>query len=200
MNENLVRASLVTAPTVEPVSIAEAKAHCRVNTTSEDDLISALITAARMHVEATTKRALCTQTWDFKLDDFCEWVFEVPKPPLQTVTFIKYVDANGTLQTWSSSAYQSTAPAGPYAERGRIMPVLGGAWPIARPDTFDAFQIRVACGYGAAAAVPQPLKNAILFRVLEMYERRSEVLTGTIKSQNVIASDALCSPFICERW
>jgi uncharacterized phiE125 gp8 family phage protein len=200
MNGNVVRASLVTAPTEEPVSLDEAKAHCRINTTSEDDLILALIIAARTQVEAKTERALVTQVWDFKLDDVWDYVFDVPKPPLQTISFVKYVDYSNVVQTLSSSLYQFSAPSGPHAERGRLMPVLGAFWPIARPDTFDAYTIRAVCGYGLATAVPQPLKNAILFLVAEMYDRRSESYTEHIKSQNFLASDALCAPFVCPRW
>ena len=54
---------LVTAPTEEPVSLAEAKLHLRVDYTNDDVLIGALITAARQHAENDTRRALVTQTW-----------------------------------------------------------------------------------------------------------------------------------------
>jgi uncharacterized phiE125 gp8 family phage protein len=43
--------AVATPPVVEPVSVTEAKAHCRVDTTTDDAYIAALITAAREYVE-----------------------------------------------------------------------------------------------------------------------------------------------------
>ena len=50
-------------PAVEPVSLAEATAHLRVETDDENDLISSLIVNARQQVEAATGLALITQGW-----------------------------------------------------------------------------------------------------------------------------------------
>ena len=54
---------LTTAPAVEPISLAEAKAHLRLDASDEDALLTALITAARMFVERTLGVALITQSW-----------------------------------------------------------------------------------------------------------------------------------------
>ena len=59
---------LVTAPAAEPLTLAEAKLHLRVDDTADDALIGALITAARQHAEHDTRRALVTQTWKLALD------------------------------------------------------------------------------------------------------------------------------------
>jgi len=55
--------TLIAGPGEEPVSLAEAKAWCRIDGTDEDALVAALIAAARLQVESLTGRALVTQSW-----------------------------------------------------------------------------------------------------------------------------------------
>ena len=78
--------TVVTAPTVEPISLAEAKQHLRFESTVEDALISALIVAARKHCETATRRAFVTQTLRLTRDTFPTWKecyqFRLPQPPL----------------------------------------------------------------------------------------------------------------------
>ncbi len=56
-------AILLTAPAVEPVSLAEAKAFLRVEHNDDDGVIEALALASRIHVESRTRRALISQSW-----------------------------------------------------------------------------------------------------------------------------------------
>ena len=53
-------AFLLKAPAVEPLSLAEAKAFLRVETSDDDEVIGTLIAGSRIHVEAQTRRALIT--------------------------------------------------------------------------------------------------------------------------------------------
>ena len=55
--------TLIAGPGEEPVTLAEAKAFCRIDGSDEDALMSARIAAARLQVESLTGRALVTQTW-----------------------------------------------------------------------------------------------------------------------------------------
>ena len=61
-------AALITGPALEPVSLADVKAHLRVDTDDEDALLTAAIVSARVHVEAVTRRVLIEQSWRVYLD------------------------------------------------------------------------------------------------------------------------------------
>jgi uncharacterized phiE125 gp8 family phage protein len=194
--------SLVTSPPVEPISLAEAKAHLRVEHDSEDVLIDIIIGAARGAAEEYTQRALVTQTWDLKLDGFDD-VIEVPRPPLQAITSVKYVDQNGTLQTLSAATdYQVDLPDGPYAQPGRIMPAYQMTWPIAR-KVFNAIEVRFVAGYGFAADVPKQIKQAMLLIIGHLYENREMVATLERGGQVVevpLSSRWLLDPFYAGRF
>jgi uncharacterized phiE125 gp8 family phage protein len=90
---------LITAPKTEPISLVEAKLHLRVTTNDDDTLISSLIKAARQSAENFTNRALASQVLELILDDFPEKEIILPKPPVETVTSIKYTDCEGVEST-----------------------------------------------------------------------------------------------------
>ena len=59
---------LTTPPVVEPLSLAEAKAHLRVPHADDDAYISTLIVSARLRVERQTGLRLITQNWSQFMD------------------------------------------------------------------------------------------------------------------------------------
>ena len=81
--------TLTTPPATEPITLAEANLHLKVDTTDDDSLITRLIAAARARAEWHTGRAFITQTWTLHLDAWpaCG-IIELPLPPLQSVTSI----------------------------------------------------------------------------------------------------------------
>ena len=164
--------TLVTAPAVEPVTLAEAVGHMRVDITDDDTYITALIVAARMIAEERTGRAIITQTWDYVLDDFPHGdVMSLRKPKLQTVTSIKYTDSDSVERTMPATDYLVDANSSP----GRIVLKFAKIWPTVILQPASAVRIRMVVGYGLAIAVPQPLKQAILFLVAHWYENRQPV-------------------------
>lgn len=175
--------SLYAAPTLEPVDLDEAKAHCNVDVNDDDELIRGLIAAARQTVETHTRRALCEQTWDLKLDTFtdCHYYEDgaivLPFPPVSSITSITYLDTSGDSQTWSSSLYRTDLPSGPHASRARITPAFGVYWPSSY-SVISAVTIRFVCGYGDANDVPEPLKAAIKMLVSHWYRQREPVTVG----------------------
>jgi uncharacterized phiE125 gp8 family phage protein len=63
---------IITQPSIEPVTLAEAKLHLKEDLVSVDNdaRISALISAARQAVEHSMGRAIMLQTLETTLDEF----------------------------------------------------------------------------------------------------------------------------------
>lgn len=183
--------SLVTAPTTEPLTVQEVKDHLRILDSDEDSLLYTYITAARQFVENQTRRALITQTWDLKLDEFPKFdeVIELPKSPIQSVTSITYTDENGDSQTLSTAIEDLTSiPA-------RLTPAYQLDWPTTR-DIINAVTIRYVAGYGDSASdVPMALRHAIKLCIGHLYENR-ETSTTLSLSEVPLAFNALIAPYI----
>lgn len=163
---------LITAPTAEPVTLTEAKAHLRVIGTDDDAYITTLIVAARQAAEHITGRALMPQTWELALNAFeCE--MKLPKPPIASVTSVKYLDAAGTLQTLSATDYELND----YKEPAEIIRPFLTIWPVTQQHE-NAVKIRYVAGYANAAAVPQEIKSWMLLRIGMLYENRESVIAG----------------------
>ncbi len=168
---------LKTAPSVEPVTAAEAKAHARVDITDDDTLITALIVAARRWCEQFTRRAFITQTWELYLDGF-PTEFRLPYPPLQSITKIDYTDLDGATQTLATTEYTVDAK----SEPGRVVEAWQKTWPATR-DVPNAVIAEFKAGYGdAAASVPEQAKLAIKMLVAHLYENRESTAPAMIHS------------------
>lgn len=160
----------VTDATVEPVTLTEARAHLRAATTSEDTLITSLITAARQTCEDRLQRTLIQTDWELTLDAFPDAI-PLRMPAVMSVQSVQYVDEDGATQTLSPASYQVDAK----SEPGWIVPAYGYSWPTTRKQ-INALTVAYRCGYGTmAAAVPGPLKSWILLMVGSLYENRESV-------------------------
>ena len=138
---------LIIPPTREPLSLALAKEHLRVDSsfTTDDNLIQGLITAARIYCEEFQNRAYLQQTWDLWLDDWPSVNFiDIPLPPLQSVSSIKYYDTDDTEYTTFDTDYYDVDDKGLV---GRIVLKYGETWPaeVLRPS--NAIVIRFIAGY-----------------------------------------------------
>jgi uncharacterized phiE125 gp8 family phage protein len=195
--------SLVSAPSVLPLTVAETKDHLRVDTSDDDDLITAMISAATDHVSGRngwTGRALVEQTWDLKLDAFpCAGkAIKLPLAPLQSVTSVKYIDTDGVEQTLSDTVYAVDADSVP----GRVYLAYGQSWPGIRSQR-NAVTIRFVCGYADdggspvdyRANIPEAIRAALKLLVGAMYENREDFVTGTIATQLPFAAQNLLMPY-----
>lgn len=187
------RASLVTPPASEPVSVADVKAHARITETAEDALIGNWITAARQHLESTIGRAFITQTWDVYYDTFAEALL-LPYSPLGAITTVTYYDAAGTQQTLSTSVYEAVE----LWHVARVREKYGQYFPTTRGGNDDV-TVRYTCGFGAtAASVPAPLKQALTLLAAEFYRAREPLGEYTVPQAELpYAIRALVMPYRC---
>lgn len=141
-----------------------------VNTTGDPEL-NALIRTVRVAAEGYTRRALVTQTWDLKLDRFPCWTIHVPKPTLQSVVSITYVDTDGNTQTLDPATYLVD----PNSTPARITPVFGGIWPVTLYQN-NAVKVRFVAGYGLAAAVPDGIKTWMIIRIKHLFDNPDAIV------------------------
>jgi uncharacterized phiE125 gp8 family phage protein len=190
--------SLVTPPTSEPIDLALARQQCRVDLNDDDDLISSYIVAARQFVEEYTGRQLITATWDLILDGF-SCCIDLPKPPLQSVVSVKYVDTAGVTQTVPTSGYKVIGAVGsavnPAAPLARIEQAYATYWPIARYESGNV-TVRFTAGYGDATKVPLPIVQAQLLLIAHWYRNRESVVVSPASVSTLPqAVDALLGPY-----
>lgn len=181
-----------TDPASEPVTLAEAKAHLRIDHTDEDAYITSLVTAARDYAESYTARAFISQTWTWTLNQWpvdrrarAWWIsprfepaslfsplprfVEAPFGPLISVTSITSYDAADAGTVWAAANYYVAAG------QNRIYRRSGASWPLPGRAA-DGIEIIYVAGYGATAAdVPPPLRHALMELIAHFYRHHEPV-------------------------
>ena len=167
----------LTQPTVEPVSIAEAKAQCRIDDTGEDLLLMATyISAAREWAESYTRRTFIHTQWQLRTDSF-PFEFRLPFPPMATATgytavAVTYtssiVGGVGTVVTLPTDQYRVDREQTP----GGIRPLYGQSWPGYINDR-NAVTATWWGGYGEdGTKIPKAVKPAIMMLVAHLFSNR----------------------------
>jgi uncharacterized phiE125 gp8 family phage protein len=208
---------LITAPTAEPLTLADAKAWARIDTNADDNLVKALIKAARSFAETKLRRSLITQTWQLTLDSFPgPSQFGVPygetyslpghaiileRPPVQSIVSIQYTAMDGTTQTMPITDYVDLTGSGTQRvdDLTRITPVFGKIWPINLPQ-IGSVRVKYVTGFGDDATnIPEDILTWVKLRVGTLYENREEVVVGTrITVSELPYIDSLIDPYVVE--
>jgi len=183
----LISDRLITAPTGEPVTLAELKSHLRVTTDEEDGGLTLILSAAREYVEGQTGRALITQTRCATLNEFPPFGAAIVfgRVPLAGVVAVKYLDGDLEERTLSPSAYYVDT----LGEPGSISLRPGQSWPAAGIAA-NAVRIEYTCGQ-AVESVSATLKQAVLFLAAHFFENGVPVNIGNIVNDIPFTLNAL---------
>ena len=199
------------------VSLADAKSFLRITHTAENSLITNLITAAveRAQNYCNSKfleheYTLTMETWDdvYVSNHFTQDLSDgsyirrggyvgkdglnqivLPYPPLKSITSIKYYDAAGSQQTWSTDNYRDLT----YHNQKGYIEIKDGSTMPTLEDRADAVEIKFKCGYGTSSDgtdIPEAIKTAVLLILGRMYELREDSVSKLPK-----ASEYLLDPY-----
>lgn len=186
---------LVTPPAANDpiVTVSEAKLHLRVDGTDEDSLITSLIAAAAQHLDGYSGvlgRALVTQTWRQDFDKFARCL-RLPFPAATVANLKWYSDAGTPVETTVDNANYELQ----HDELGSFVRLIDDfAYPTNVAET-RGVRVTFTAGYGAASAVPTPIKVAVLLLVGHWFANRETVVTGTIATELPMAAAALIEPY-----
>ena len=204
-----------TAWTTSAVATSDQKSFMRVDFSDDDTLIAELIKASQNVIETYVNRAITTQTLSLFLDrlpfysdiKLQEGVFTapdleynsnfivLPKPPVVSVTHVKYYDNDNTASTFASSNYYVDT----ISDQARVVLKTGASWPtVSETRNANAYEVKYVAGYGGASDVPEPIVQAIKLLTTHLYENREAV---TSLSVNAIpyTIGALLQPYKVQR-
>jgi uncharacterized phiE125 gp8 family phage protein len=168
-------AYLLAGPAEEPISLAEAKAWLRIDDSAEDGLLTTLITAARLHVEGVTGKALLAQSWRVVLDAWPTGnVVKLPVVPPMSLTGITAYDGEGEPHQIALAQFVADGPGGP--ARLHLPGVVAGL-PVLRDA--GGIEIEYVAGYGTDPTdVPADFRQALLVLVAYWFEHRDAVIVA----------------------
>lgn len=179
--------TLVTPPTVEPITADEAVSYMRLDTpdATEAAYISDSIKAAREYCEDFQRRAYITQTWELTLERFPNAEndrlnnyqqtdeIEIPKGCLQSIDSFTFTDYSGAVSTLAQGVNYVVSTRGIV---GRVAPPYAAIWPPDPLSPLDPIVIRFTCGYGSTAdKVPLKVKQAMYMLIAYWYDNRPPI-------------------------
>jgi uncharacterized phiE125 gp8 family phage protein len=170
-----MRVVVITPP--EPIlEPADARVQLRLDGAADDAFLTLAISAATASIDGPTGwlgRAIGRQTLEARLNDFtgedCPGDgITLPFPPIHEISSVKYTDSNGAEQTVAGANYR--------LEGRQLIAAYGVSWPTARNEA-GAVRVQFLAGYDP---VPDPIKQAVLIMVGDLYRFRDSVAVGTI--------------------
>ncbi|NTE57208.1 hypothetical protein G6M78_19270 [Agrobacterium tumefaciens] len=181
--------ALINPPQAEPLTLAEVKAHLRLDGSDEDALLAALIRTAREHLERVTGLCLLRQTWRLYLDQWPQTgVIPIAKTLVQTIETILVFGIDGRETNITAADKLLDGAARPARLWLRDPPAPG--------RMMNGIEIDFIAGYGEAGTdVPDTLKRAMLMHVAQMFAFRGAVALENQPAVVPAGYERLVAPF-----
>ena len=185
--------ALTTPPGAEPLTLAEVKAHLRLDGDEEDVLLSSLIKTAREHLERETGLCLIAQNWRLYLDRWPrDGVIRILKSPVQEIQKITVYDAQGAA---------SEVLLEDHLLDGKGRPAR--LWLRERPEpgrSANGIEIDFSAGFGETGAdVPDTLKRAMSIHIGHMFVFRGAISPAQQPAGIPDGYERLIAPFRMRR-
>lgn len=180
-----MKLSVITRPTIEPITLIEARSHLKVNTFASDGDIALCIMAARQYIENRLGMVLATTAMRGTLDEFPPRPIAIPVYPVQSITAIRHYDSTGTLVTWAGGDWVSDLTG--------IMPRVAptsGVWP-ATANRIGAIEVDFIAGFAESEPVPFDITQAMRLLVGWYFDNREAVNVGNIVTPLPLGVDSL---------
>lgn len=142
---------LVTGPTLEPITLPEAKLQARITGDDSNGVLLGYIKAARNAAEDALGRGLLTQTWRLDLSEWTDEIFLPMAAPLQhdgaIHTIVSNTLASPTVVTTADAHGFTTGQAVTIAGNSGSVPTINGSQ-VVTVISDTTFSIVVNCSTG----------------------------------------------------
>lgn len=162
-------------PASEPITLAQAKNYLKVDFDDDNDLITSLITSARIRLEKYAGVAMSART--LQVVAYVDEFIELPYAPLNNITKVEYWD-NGSWVEMSLGEYY----------------VLGTTYKKIYMVANNRMEYRFTytCGY---TTVPQPMITALYKLIADLYDYRESSVEDSKPNSNITSAYELIKPY-----
>lgn len=160
---------VTTAPTVEPITLAELKTFAHIDGDLHDTVLTNIIAATRQLTEDYLGRALIEQSITLTMDFWPKTCLELPKPPLLSITSVATLDESDVATTFSSGNYYAITN----DVCGKLVIKNGSSYPTNGTRFYGGYRVIYKAGYGSTALyVPQGIKEGMKTWAAMIYDGR----------------------------
>lgn len=165
--------TLITPAAVEPVTLAEVKAHLRLSGTDDDALLTGLIAAVRQQAESLTGRVLVESVWEWSFDGGLAGVVDLPLSPSTALVSLTmdgvavdsglYAFTPASTESHGSPLFATLEPVDEWPDGDEVVIRFKAGWPVTAPAT---------------PTTPAAIKSWMLVRIATLYEHRESIVVG----------------------